>query len=381
MDNSGIYIHVPFCIRKCLYCGFFSVPLNNELMSKYCSALKKELQFRADSAQGYTFTSLYLGGGTPSLLPFKELTNIINLCMNLYHFDNQAEITIEANPSSLSDMKIQQLAELPINRISLGIQSCDDNILKAIGRPHCTHDSYHIYEQLRKTGFKNISIDAIFALPGQTMNQWKDSLQKILSLRPEHISLYCFTYDPGSEMYHRYKKGELPEPDELKESEMYKIAIETVRNGGYIHYEISNFALQGLESRHNMIYWKNKPYWGFGPSAFSFVDGYRFSAPASIMEYIKKCDANIDELYHDREKLEEERSLHETAALNMRLLKEGIYIPELENRYPGLSPYQILRDALGILLEEEMIQKIDNQRFCLTDKGILFADYVSSQLI
>lgn len=378
--DAGIYIHFPFCLQKCRYCGFYSIPVDETLISEYVDCILREIEIQAVSAQLLTIQTIYFGGGTPSLMNPTNIKAILKKIRRHFNVSENPEITLEANPATITSQKAKELSKLPVNRISLGFQSCDDEILKYLGRPHCSEDSFQTYRILRDAGFSNISIDLICAIPGQTMEQWHDTLSRVISLKPNHFSIYCFTFDEGTIFSMLHKEGKISPIDEETELNMYIGSIELLAAHGYTQYEISNFAIPGFESKHNRIYWKNKEYVGLGPSAYSYVGGKRYCAAPAVNDYVRMVK-NQQELYCNAEVLSPEKSLRETAALNLRLIKEGIFLPELQERFGNLDVKGILQETLDMLTKNGFLSNSSPDQYYLTRKGILFYDTVASHIV
>ncbi|MCP5463207.1 MAG: radical SAM family heme chaperone HemW [bacterium] len=264
--QAGIYIHFPFCTTKCNYCGFYSIPNHPERVSEYLTMLEREMEIQAPLSQQFTMDTIFLGGGTPSLMTIEQLERIFSQLHDNFTVSEHPEITLETNPTSISAHKAEQIFSTRINRLSLGCQSFDDTLLKTLGRNHKAYDNIKIYSLFRNAGFKNISIDLIFSIPGQTMNQWIDSLSQTIALRPEHISLYCLSYEEGTQFTRLIRTGKITAVDEDTELQMFRTCIDMLTDAGYVQYEISNFALPGYQSRHNTLYWKNLPCIGLGTS-------------------------------------------------------------------------------------------------------------------
>ena len=379
IDKAGIYVHFPFCIKKCLYCGFYSIPHNNELENKYIDCLIKEIYLQKNLAKNLHFGSIYLGGGTPSLMSNGNRKNLMFEIFKNFKIKNNAEITIEVNPASVNDQQIKKIGSSKINRISLGIQSFDDSILNYLGRPHTSKDAVKTYNSFLNEGFANINCDLIFAIPGQTMDQWKNSLRQLINLSQKHISLYSFSFDKGTYFTKCYQDGKISPIAEDIECAMYEYAIKFLSDNGYIHYEISNFALPGFESNHNKLYWKNNSYIGLGAAAFSYVNQQRYSAVDNVNEYIKFLKNN-KKPYNYSEILDDEKSLRETAALNLRLIKEGINLKKLQTRYKNLKVIEILKKQLDKLVEEGLLVTTGDN-YILTPRGVLVADETASCIV
>ncbi|MFC2662449.1 MAG: radical SAM family heme chaperone HemW, partial [Eubacterium sp.] len=257
----GIYIHIPFCISRCRYCGFYSqaVGKDNEAAQKeaaYVDRLITEILGRGrELSDRYTVDTVFIGGGTPSILPAEYIARLISSVQEAFCLEKDAEITMESNPGTLSEGKLKALKEAGVNRLSMGLQSFDNQILKSMGRIHTAEEFLESYELARNAGFTNVNIDLMFDFPGQTIAQWRDTLEKAVSLRPEHLSFYGLQIEEGTPLYEDYKMERIPELDEKKDTEMYYLALDLLKDAGYHHYEISNAALPGYECRHNLKYW------------------------------------------------------------------------------------------------------------------------------
>ena len=303
-----LYIHIPFCIKKCLYCDFFSVPYNEKTAVNYTDALCKELSLKKDFAQ--SLKAIYIGGGTPSLLPDECFTKLFQCLRNNYHFSPNIEITVETNPGTISESKIQTLLDIGANRFSIGVQSFQDDELNFLGRIHNSGDATRTIETLIKHGIENFSIDLIYGIPGQTMDSWKASLRNAVELSPTHISTYELTLEENTPLYKLIKSPPPPLcqsgdnfkpadaeckslPDEEIVLDMYNHTIDYLAGHGYEHYEISNFALPGFKCSHNLNYWNRGEYIGAGAGAHSFVNGVRTKNIADVNRYIDSLNSGI----------------------------------------------------------------------------------------
>ncbi|MGN1382278.1 MAG: radical SAM family heme chaperone HemW [Eubacterium sp.] len=277
----GIYIHIPFCISRCRYCGFYSQAVGKDAdaaqkEAAYVDRLITEILGRgAELSDHYTVDTVFIGGGTPSILPAEYISRLIASVEEAFCLEKGTEITMESNPGTLSEGKLRALRQAGVNRVSIGLQSFDNQILKSMGRIHTAEEFLKSYEMARNAGFTNVNIDLMFDFPGQTMAQWEDTLKKAVSLRPEHLSFYGLQIEEGTPLYEDYKMERIPELDEKKDEEMYFLALDLLKEAGYHHYEISNAALPGYECRHNLKYWRFQDYLGIGASASSFLDGVR----------------------------------------------------------------------------------------------------------
>ena len=297
---AGIYIHTPFCKRRCIYCDFFSTT-QSEKKPAYVHALCQELDMRKDYLEGEDIETIYLGGGTPSQLSQEELEEIFSTLYNIYKVKDDAEITLEANPDDLTPEYVYMIRSLPINRISMGIQTFQEETLKLLHRRHTAQQAIEAFQRCRKAGIQNISIDLMYGLPGETLDTWKEDLRQAIALRPEHISAYHLIYEEGTALWKLREQHQVEEADEDLSVTLFRTLIDELTHAGYEHYEISNFCLPGLHSRHNSSYWTGKKYLGCGTSAHSFNGSSRQWNVASLDQYIHaiqqgKLDYEIEEL-------------------------------------------------------------------------------------
>ena len=281
-DNKlGIYIHVPFCIRKCPYCGFYSkavggsFDVHGEEYKVYKDKLIKSIKEYGEVSMGKTVDSIFFGGGTPTVLRAHDLIGILGEIKDAYAVPEDCEISVEANPGTVDKEKLKKMVDWGFNRLSLGIQSFDDDVLKTLGRIHTAKEAEEAFLMAREAGFRNINLDLMFGIPGQSVSTWVRTLEKALSLRPEHISFYSLQLEEGTPFFKKFEAGELQELPDVVDREMYHFAIRMLKDAGYHHYEISNAALPGFECRHNIKYWTLNEYLGFGPTAAAFSAGYR----------------------------------------------------------------------------------------------------------
>ncbi|MBO4236029.1 MAG: radical SAM family heme chaperone HemW [Firmicutes bacterium] len=275
-NNIGIYIHIPFCVKKCLYCGFLSAPFTDETeLIAYKDMLVSEIEacyVATECGESRSVVdSIFIGGGTPSVMPVECIAQILSVVNNKFYVTKDCEITIETNPGTLDAQKLADYSRMGINRLSIGVQSFDDDVLKILGRIHTAKEAVEAFKMARSAGFININIDLMFGISGQTMEQWNSTLKKAIELNPEHISFYGLQIEEGTPYYERFMAGDFDElPDEL-DRDMYHTAIGMLRSAGYKHYEISNAAKPGFECRHNLKYWTGQEYIGFGDSAASYI--------------------------------------------------------------------------------------------------------------
>ena len=279
VKNLGIYIHVPFCIQKCLYCGFYSEGgnLNGQREDEYLQGIIEDIVSYGKEYPGYIVDSVFIGGGTPSVLRTESVFSILEQLKKSFDFAEDTEITIETNPGTVDFQKLLSYKQMGINRLSLGCQSFDNDTLKRLGRIHRAEDIEKSFKDARKAGFDNINLDIMFAVPGHTMEIWDNTLKQTMNLYPEHISFYSLQIEEGTPFYNMYKKGILEELDVEEDRRMYHHAIEVFKSHGYEHYEISNCAKPGKKCRHNLKYWSMDSYIGIGPTASSYIEGARFT--------------------------------------------------------------------------------------------------------
>jgi len=365
MQHPGLYIHIPFCRSKCPYCGFYSVA-SSSLVPRWLDALTKEIILYKDLFKE-TFDSLYLGGGTPTTLGLRELNEIMDCLFTCFRFEDDTEITIEANPGDVDNEKIAGLKSIGFNRVNLGVQSFNDDELLFLGRRHGAQEAEQAIACLRGSGFDNIGIDLIYGLKGQSREGWKDNLVKALAFQPEHISCYQLNIEEGTPFLKMKEKGLIEPLEEAMEESLFMTTSEFLEEHGYIHYEISNFARGGsFYSRHNRKYWGHAPYLGLGPSAHSFDGSSRWWNPRSIRGYCESLERGESPV-EGQEKLTEEQKIIETVSLGLRTRwgfdkRTLIDSPELKKVVTGLT--------------ESGYIKVDGDMIILTKKGFLMADHL-----
>ena len=371
----GVYVHIPFCKQKCYYCDFISYCNKDNLIEDYVKAVKKEIRMQNIQSQ---ITTVYIGGGTPSYIDSKYIVEIIDE-IKKKNLSKRPEITIEVNPGTVTKEKLKDYKKCGINRLSIGLQSAQDEMLKEIGRIHNFEQFLETYQMARKVGFKNINVDLILGIPNQRIKDLKDSLEKIIELQPEHISVYSLIVEDGTPIANKIDKGELELPDEDTERNMYWYVKNTLELNEYIHYEISNFAKKGRESKHNMNCWKQNQYFGFGVAAHSYRDITRYSNTEKIEEYIKnvmteRLDRN--RIIHEIQK--EYDAKKEYMLLGLRKIA-GINISEFKLKF-GDNPIYLFRNELKKLTDEGLII-VDEDYIKLTNKGIDLANLVWEEFV
>lgn len=376
--DLGLYLHFPFCLSKCPYCDFNSYPLRDDYqLSSYISALYSEIAIYSKKLKNITMKTIYLGGGTPTILSGDLIYNILNFCKNSFKIDKNAEITIEANPGTLDKKKIKRLNEAGINRLSLGAQSFNDYLLKKLGRIHTAPDIVDSYYKARESGFDNINLDIMFALPDQTLIDFQNTMKKAISLKPDHLSLYNLTIEKGTIFFESYKEGKLNLPTKDEEYDMYSWAINFLEKNGFEHYEISNFARPSKRSIHNQIYWYNQSYLGIGAGAYSFINGYRYMNFKDPSRYIKEVENG--KLPVDKgEKLSLRKRMAETVILNLRT-KEGVVYQKFYNRFK-VKMDKVFNQQINKLVDLGLLRK-DNYKIQLTKNGLFLANNVFREFV
>lgn len=377
MKKLGIYIHIPFCKQKCFYCDFVSYANQDKYFQKYVQALNKEINNFIDNNE-FEVQTIYIGGGTPSLIDAKYIEEILRIFEKRNLLKEAKEVTIEVNPGTVTEEKLRNYKNSGVNRLSIGLQSTEDKILKQIGRIHCYDDFLNTYKMAREVGFKNINVDLMIGLPNQKILDVKNSLEKIIKLEPEppnHISVYSLIVEENTPIEKMLESGELELPDEELERNMYWYVKNFLELNGYKHYEISNFAKLGNESKHNLDCWNQKEYVGFGVAAHSYIDDVRYGNIGNVEEYIKNCENGefgknkvIDEVENDIFSKEKEFML-----IGLRKI-EGVLIQDFKNKF-GENPIFVFKDELKKLVDENLLI-VDFDRIKLTNKGLDLANIV-----
>ena len=377
MENKeiGIYVHIPFCKRKCDYCDFISYSNKEGKIQEYIEAVKKEIELQKIKSE---ITTIYIGGGTPSYIDSKYIKEIIAE-IRKKNVSTNVEITIEVNPGTVSLEKLQDYKDAGINRLSIGLQSAENELLKQIGRIHSFEQFLETYEMARNVGFKNINVDLMLGLPNQKIKDLKNSLEKVVELHPEHVSVYSLIVEDGTPIANKIASGDLQLPEEDTERNMYWYVKNTLELNGYKHYEISNFAQKGHKSKHNLNCWKQKEYIGIGAAAHSYRDITRYSNTENLNEYIRniqKGNSERNRIIHEIQK--EDDTKKEYMILGLRQI-DGIQISEFKEKFID-NPIYLFRNQLKKLVEEELIN-IDENNIRLTNKGIDFANLVWEEFV
>lgn len=369
----GLYIHIPFCYSKCPYCDFYSiVDKDNELKNCYIDSLKKEIEIYNKKYPNITIKSIYLGGGTPTILSGKQISEILNFCYEKFNVKKDIEITIESNPATFDYEKAKIIFQSGINRLSIGAQAFNNKLLKNIGRIHNKKEIINSFEIARNVGFENINIDVMFGLPGQTVSNFNQTLEKLVKMCPEHISLYGLSIEPGTPFEIALKKRIIKLPSDDIAYKMYQKAIDFLKSYGYEQYEISNFSLTGKHCLHNLIYWKNHQYLGLGPSATSYIHKNRFKNINDIIEYIHLLRYNILPI-ESKETLPLEEEMAETVILYLRTM-EGISIDDFKSRFK-IPIEEVFGNQFNKLIDLGLLDRNEKNYF-LTRKGIALSNIV-----
>ena len=372
----GIYIHVPFCRSKCQYCDFYSLTTKEDrVLDGYQDAVCTHIKEAGALAPDYVVDTIYFGGGTPSLFGADGMAAILNAIRKAFRVSSTAEITFEANPDSVSDRLLRRLRSEGFNRVSLGIQCDDDEILKKLGRPHSYEQAVTAVKRIRKFHFKNLSLDLMYGLPGQSLQDWEQTLTNVLKLQPEHISCYGLKVEEGTPLYEYHEFCNLA--DEDTQADMYLSAVEILRQHGYRQYEISNFCRKGNVSRHNLKYWNGEPYLGFGPNASSDFGGSRFTIIRDLHGYIDGIKSGGQVLQDVQEIASRERA---GEYLMMRLRTVAGVDPKVYERW-YLMPFAPLEKHLMVCKERGLANKTFDGRWHLTPNGFLVSNSIISDLL
>lgn len=367
-----LYVHIPFCVRKCQYCDFLSGPSDEETKDRYIEALLKEIR-AAEHTEDYEIVSVFIGGGTPSALKAEAIASIMRTLQEQFFFCEDAEVTIEANPGTVDLEKLTIYRNVGINRLSLGLQSTDAEELKLLGRIHSYEEFLKSYEWAREAGFSNINIDLMFAIPGQTGEAWRQHLYQVAELNPEHISAYSLIIEEGTP----FAEQNLDLPDEDTEYQMYEDTAEILERYGYRQYEISNYAKQGYMCRHNAGYWQRREYLGFGLGASSLYGGMRFSNTHQMQEYLKES-RNPDQIRQDVTVLSRNERIEEFMFLGLRMT-EGISEKKFEENF-DVRLMDVYGDILQKYEETGFVEHIET-KWRLTRKGIHVSNHILADFL
>ena len=374
----GLYIHIPYCIHKCGYCDFNSHPIKHDEMDHYIDALVAEMKHYAKTYSNTNIIkTIFLGGGTPTTLTVCQLERILKECLKELIVAPDAEITIEANPATIDIEQMKSIRQAGYNRISIGVQSFDKTELKLLDRAHGPEEVHSTIDCARKAGFDNLSLDLMFAIPNQSLSSWESNLDKALEKNPEHLSTYNLTIEQGTAFSKLQTHGKLIMPENEHQLELYKKTNERLTKRGFHHYEISNFARQGKECKHNIAYWENTNTLGLGAGASSYINGTRFKNINLPAHYIRQVKDKKTAIEHT-ETLEPRQAMGEAIMLGLRLLK-GISIHQFERRFQ-VSFIDLFKNIINALKEKELIL-IKDDYLRLSPKGLFLADSVILEFI
>lgn len=383
MKKLAIYIHIPFCVRKCLYCDFLSAPASDETREQYVQALCREIREERKSYVNYKIETIFLGGGTPSLLSGEQLDRILGTVFDAYQVADDCEISMEVNPGTVTKEKLKAYKRAGVNRLSIGMQSAVEEELQSLGRIHSSEDAFDTYNLAVKTGFNNINIDLMSAIPGQTIESWKESLKRILDLEPApaHVSAYSLIIEEGTSFFENTPAL----PDEDTEREMYKITNDILSRAGYVRYEISNYAKPGYACRHNCTYWERGSYVGFGIGAASLVDQIRFSNTRNLKDYLGKYLKNATvAIKENRQELSVEEQMEEFMFLGLRMMR-GVSAGKFSDLF-GKTIEQVYPGIVEKYCRQGLLQKIPEQgsgevRIALTERGIDVSNVIMADFL
>ncbi|MBH52655.1 MAG: coproporphyrinogen III oxidase [Chloroflexi bacterium] len=390
----SIYLHIPFCKSKCYYCDFNTYSGIESMIDEYVESLQKEIYVWSKIVKNPKVKTVFFGGGTPSYIKANDISLLLKTISQSFMLDESAEITAEINPDDVTFNKIYELMDSGINRVSMGVQSLDDRFLKLLGRRHNSKDVITAYEVIRNAGLNNINLDLIYGLPYQKINIWENTVNKIIDLNPEHVSGYCLTLEPGTFLRHQVEIGVRKKPDDDLAADMYRLLCEKLNSAGYLNYEISNWAKKGKQSLHNLCYWKNNIYLGFGAGAHSHLPGLRYENVSSPVKYINSIKNIEDNNYSDADDLtnfrdqilgvikdfelnDKQMQMSDTMILGLRLT-EGIYYSEFRQRF-GLNLDEIYGNEISNLKELDLLEvyKLNEDSILrLTEKGRLLGNEV-----
>ncbi|NTV15326.1 MAG: radical SAM family heme chaperone HemW [Desulfobulbaceae bacterium] len=378
-EGAGIYVHIPFCRSKCGYCAFASWPVAGQDPERYLTALGREIEFHRSQAwcRGRVFDSLFLGGGTPTILSGEQLVRLLTQLRASFTFSPAAEISVETNPNTVDAAKLEALIAAGVNRLSIGIQSFDDPTLHRIDRSHAAAQGEQAVLLARQAGFSNLSLDLIYGLPGQNPAEWRQTLARAVALQPEHLSAYQLSLDSGSRFAELAAAGRLALPDEASEAAMAEETVSYLAKAGFARYEISNYAKPGRKCRHNLNYWRNGSWLGLGAAAVGSLAGLRLRNTADPEAYQRGWE-NGQPAWVEAEGLDRERAFRETVIMGLRLL-EGVNLAELENRF-GIKARQHYGQPLANLITQGLLE-LTGEQLLLSSRALPVANQVLARLV
>lgn len=378
---NALYIHIPFCTNKCHYCDFTSYVLRGQPVDQYLDALESEMQRTAELLRPERIDTVFVGGGTPTVLTPPQMERFLRSVTSRFPLAEGVEFTMEANPGTVDEDKLAAMKEGGVNRISFGVQSFDNGLLERIGRIHNVDDVYRSLDNARRIGFDNLSIDLMFGLPGQTLAHLSDSVDRAMALDLPHYSLYSLKVEENTLFHKLYERNELPLPPEEEEYEMFLLLMRRLKEGGYRHYEISNFAKPGFESRHNSTYWRNEPYYGLGAGAHGYANRTRHMNLKGIQPYIDAAATKLPRL--ETSPVSEQEAMEDFMMVGLRLL-EGVPVSRFEAQFPGRR----IEDSFGATLQKQLdsglmerLERDGDIVYRLTDRGVLLGNEVFGAFI
>jgi oxygen-independent coproporphyrinogen-3 oxidase len=373
----SLYVHIPFCVRKCHYCGFYSTTQVNLQSDEYLDALRLETAGYRQAFDHRVFETVYIGGGTPTVLSSEQLNTLISTIREHFHVSRDAEWTIEANPNTVFLHQFSELRESGINRLSLGVQSFNDGVLQTLGRLHSAESAAKAFWQARSSGFSNIGVDLMYGVPGQTADAWSETLDIALSLEPEHVSAYSLSIDEGSRFMKEAVDGRFVLPGDEQTAAMYEFAVENLSRAGYDRYEISNFCRPGFACRHNLNYWQRGEYLGLGPSAWSFISGRRYRTVADVRTYAERLNTGLT-VVEDEEKVDLRQAANETIMLGLRTAG-GLDLEGISREFGAGILLQLEKNAAP--LKQDGLLEGSIGRLRLTERGFLLANEALARLV
>lgn len=377
--DLSLYLHIPFCRHRCAYCDFNTYTSVDELKVAYSNALVREIR-QVGGGRQRKATTVYLGGGTPSLMSPSLLSDILSAVRQQFDLEATAEISLEANPDTVNINFLQELRSIGINRISFGVQSADKEELALLEREHDFDTAVQAVTMSRIAGYKNVSLDLIYGLPGQGTKSWKSTLEQVLALGPEHLSLYCLTIEKGTRMHRWQQNGRIEIPDPDLAADQYELACQILAQAGYTQYELSNWSLKGRQCQHNLRYWRNETYLGFGAGAHGHASGYRYWVVKQPRVYIRRLAGELKHSYPwseaaaGKQRLTQKQAMSDTIITQLRLIDEGLNLADFERRY-GQSPQEAYPGLIERLQDWELLD-VQEQRICLTERGRFLSNQV-----
>ncbi|QUI23877.1 oxygen-independent coproporphyrinogen III oxidase [Vallitalea pronyensis] len=377
MKALSLYVHIPFCKSKCHYCDFLSFERHEGDRGRYVDALVGEIEAYGACTKDYEVKSVFIGGGTPSILVSKDLKRILAAIHKYFCLADDAEISIEANPGTLTWEKVLVLKEAGVNRVSLGLQSCENHLLKKLGRIHTWEEFLESYGLIRQAGIDNVNVDLMFGLPNQSLEEVEQDIKKVVELQPEHVSCYGLIIEEDTVFYKLYEKGALSTHDEEVERQMYWRIHDILEAYGYVHYEISNYAKEGKACYHNNVYWIGKPYIGMGLGASSYFEGYRYQNTRHMESYLA-MDGDIEAIQEDKQFIDKKMTVEEFMFLGLRLL-EGISKRDFVLRFG--ETIDVYYGPIIATLAGQGLMEEDGDRWRLTRQGVDVSNHVLSHFI